>query len=40
LTIAETKATARRLSLSIFRDWTQLNAIVKRFESTIQKRWM
>ena len=31
---------AARFSKSIFVDWTKLNAIVKRFEPAIQKRWL
>ncbi|SMQ50027.1 unnamed protein product [Zymoseptoria tritici ST99CH_3D1] len=40
LTIEETRVAAQRFSYAIFRDWTQLNAIIKRFEGTLQKRWM
>ncbi|EME89540.1 uncharacterized protein MYCFIDRAFT_86406 [Pseudocercospora fijiensis CIRAD86] len=36
----ETRSAARHFTISIFKDWTQLNAIIKRFEATIQKRWM
>ncbi|KAK4508092.1 hypothetical protein PRZ48_001830 [Zasmidium cellare] len=39
LSIQETTQCARELSTSIFKHWTQLNAIIKRFEGIIQKRW-
>lgn len=39
LSIQETTQFARELSTSIFKHWTALNAVVKRFEATIQKRW-
>ena len=31
---------ARGFSVSIFKDWSKLNAILKRFEAPIQKRWL
>lgn len=40
LTLEETSQCARELRLSIIKHWTKLNAIVKRFEGTIHKRWM
>lgn len=40
LSIEEVTRYGREFAVSIFKDWTQLNAIVKRFEGTIQKRWM
>lgn len=40
LSIQETIQSARALSTSIFKHWTALNAMIKRFEATIQKRWM
>ncbi|KXT16820.1 hypothetical protein AC579_6795 [Pseudocercospora musae] len=40
LSTQETRCAARHFAISIFKDWTQLNAIIKRFEATIQKRWM
>ncbi|CZT24547.1 uncharacterized protein RCC_10272 [Ramularia collo-cygni] len=40
LDIDEIAVEARRFRMSIFRDWTRLNAILKRFEFKIQKRWM
>ncbi|EMD00144.1 hypothetical protein BAUCODRAFT_145454 [Baudoinia panamericana UAMH 10762] len=30
---------ALRFSTGVYRDWTRLNAILKRFEGTIQRRW-
>jgi hypothetical protein len=38
--VAQTRALAKSFSHKIFADWTQLNAIVKRFESLIRKRWL
>lgn len=35
-----TKAAAKHFSTAIFKDWTRLNAIVKRYEAVIQRRWM
>lgn len=40
LDIDEIAEEAQIFRVSIFRDWTRLNAILKRFELTIQKRWM
>lgn len=40
LSVKETSQAARAFSLCIFKDWTKLNAIIKRFEGTIQKRWL
>ncbi|KAK3713180.1 cell agglutination protein Mam3 [Vermiconidia calcicola] len=40
LPIDEIKSHAAAFSTSILKDWTTLNAIVKRFEATIQKRWV
>lgn len=40
LDIGEIEDSAEIFRISIFRDWTRLNAILKRFESVIQKRWM
>ena len=31
---------ATRFSHSIFADWSTLNAVLKRYETTIQKRWL
>ena len=39
LTKADVQHHAKIFATSIFKDWTLLNAIIKRFESTIQKRW-
>lgn len=39
LSIQATTQSARELSTSIFKHWTALNAVIKRFEPTIQKRW-
>lgn len=36
----EVATLARSFSVSIFKDWSRLNAILKRFETTIQKRWL
>lgn len=40
LTNEELERHAIRFSTSILKDWTALNAIIKRFEATIQKRWL
>lgn len=40
LTNDEIAVLARKFSHQIFADWTKLNAILKRFEEVIQKRWM
>lgn len=40
LDIDEIAREAQRFRVSIFRDWTRLNAVLKRFELTIQRRWM
>jgi hypothetical protein len=40
LSHAEIAKLARAFSLSIFKDWSKLNAILKRFEGTIHKRWL
>jgi len=40
MTTEEIKVHALRFSTSILSDWTKLNAILKRFETTIQKRWL
>lgn len=40
LTNEEIGGLARKFSHQIFADWTQLNAILKRYEEVIQKRWM
>ena len=36
----EIRELARKFSQQIFADWTQLNAILKRYEEVVQKRWM
>lgn len=40
LTREEIATLSTAFATSIIRDWTRLNAIVKRFESVIQKRWL
>jgi hypothetical protein len=40
LNIKEIHALATSFSSSVFSDWTQLNAILKRFEAVIRKRWL
>lgn len=40
LTVKQIHTHATSFSHSIFSDWTQLNAILKRFEATIRKRWL
>ncbi|PPJ59583.1 hypothetical protein CBER1_01153 [Cercospora berteroae] len=40
LSDGEIERATKRFSASIFKDWTKLNAIVKRYEGTIQKRWI
>ncbi|KAK4549472.1 hypothetical protein LTR36_006469 [Oleoguttula mirabilis] len=40
LTIDEIKDFGLEFSTSIFSDWTALNAILKRYQATIQKRWL
>lgn len=40
LTEEEIQTLATGLSTSVIKNWTTLNAIVKRFEETIQKRWL
>lgn len=40
LTVKQIRTHATSFSHSIFSDWTQLNAILKRFEATIRKRWL
>jgi hypothetical protein len=38
--LVQTRALAKSFSYNIFSDWTQLNAIIKRFEPLIRKRWL
>jgi hypothetical protein len=38
--LVQTRALAKSFSHQIFHDWTQLNAIIKRFEPLIRKRWL
>jgi hypothetical protein len=38
--LVQTRALAKSFSYNIFSDWSQLNAIVKRFEPLIRKRWL
>ena len=40
LTPDETQSATRDFSASIFKDWTSLNALLKRFELVVQRRWM
>ncbi|CAK3984233.1 hypothetical protein AC578_1308 [Lecanosticta acicola] len=40
LSVQETTRAARKFSAAIFKHWTELNAIIKRFEGTMHKRWM
>lgn len=40
LTKDEISALARKFSHQIFADWTKLNAILKRYEEVVQRRWM
>ena len=40
LTMKQIQTHAASFSHSILSDWTQLNAILKRFEATIRKRWL
>lgn len=36
----ETESAAKEFSKQVMKNWTMLNAIAKRFEHTIQRRWM
>jgi len=38
--LVQTRALAKSFSHKIFSDWTQLNAIIKRFEPLIRRRWL
>ena len=38
--LVEVGRLAKSFSYNIFSDWTQLNAIIKRFEPLIRKRWL
>jgi hypothetical protein len=38
--LVQTSTFAKSFSHRIFSDWTQLNAIIKRFEPVIRKRWL
>lgn len=40
LSIQEIERATKHFNASIFKDWTILNATLKRYEATIQKRWM
>jgi hypothetical protein len=40
LSLTEIDKHATAFSAQIFKDWTALNAIIKRFEGTIHKRWL
>lgn len=40
LTIEEIKQHGLRFSTAIISDWTKLNAILKRFQAVIEKRWL
>lgn len=40
LDLVQTRALANSFSYNIFSDWTRLNAIIKRFEPLIRKRWL
>lgn len=40
LSLADIKAKALQCSVQIFKNWTQLNTVIKRFDAVIQKRWI
>jgi hypothetical protein len=40
LHVDEIAKEAKTFRTSIFRDWTRLNAVLKRFEVVIGKRWL